>query len=162
MIANTQSGPYSWWESSSAPPGHATAWAGIHPASGQGAAPHAWGMANANMALLDAVATQQSNGDLIVGRGVPARWLAAGHPFGLTNFPGLDGQRLGLRISATATSLTLTMSGAPESGAILLEVPGLTHNVKSASVGTVDEATGVVQVPGSARTVTVKLDHRIG
>ncbi|HMD44915.1 MAG TPA: hypothetical protein VKG43_02050, partial [Acidimicrobiales bacterium] len=42
LIANDQSGPYSWWESSTAP-SPTTPWIGRHPAAGQGSSPHAWG-----------------------------------------------------------------------------------------------------------------------
>ena len=74
MIANGQSGPYSWWESQQFPnPG--SPWAGTHPEAGNGSSPHAWGMANANMVLLDSLAAQRADGSLIVGRGVPGGWL---------------------------------------------------------------------------------------
>ena len=38
MAANSQSGPYSWWESSSAPSSD-TPWIGKHPTAGQGSSP---------------------------------------------------------------------------------------------------------------------------
>ena len=43
MIDHTQSGPYSWWESASAPPEAASPWVGSHPGGGQGSAPHSLG-----------------------------------------------------------------------------------------------------------------------
>ena len=57
MIAHTQSGPYSWWESASAPSA-ASPWIGSHPAAGRGSSPHAWGIANANKVLLDSIVAQ--------------------------------------------------------------------------------------------------------
>ena len=76
MIANGQSGPYSWWESQQFPnPG--SPWAGTHPESGNGSSPHAWGMANANMVLLDSLVAQRADGSLVVGRGVPDAWVRA-------------------------------------------------------------------------------------
>ena len=78
MIENSQSGPYSWWESQQSPnPG--SPWTGTHPESGKGASPHAWGMANANLVLLDSLVAQRADGGLIVGRGVPGLG-AAGRP----------------------------------------------------------------------------------
>ena len=74
MIENSQSGPYSWWESSSIPSA-TTPWIGKHPVAGQGASPHAWGMSQANKVLLDSLVAQSSDGTLIVGRGVPAQWV---------------------------------------------------------------------------------------
>ena len=79
MIANGQSGPYSWWESQQFPnPG--SPWAGTHPESGNGSSPHAWGMANANMVLLDSLVAQRADGSLVVGRGVPDAWVRVGQP----------------------------------------------------------------------------------
>ena len=77
MIANSQSGPYSWWESSSAPSTD-NPWLGRHPASGQGSSPHAWGMSQANGVLLASLVAQRTDGAIIVGRGVPAQWLRGG------------------------------------------------------------------------------------
>ena len=74
MIANSQSGPFSWWESSSAPDPHSP-WVGRHPATGQGSSPHAWGIAGADKVLLDSLVAQRSDGSLVVGRGVPPGWL---------------------------------------------------------------------------------------
>jgi hypothetical protein len=62
MIANSQSGPYSWWESSTAPSAR-TPWIGRHPAAGQGSSPHAWGIAGANKVLLDSLVAQRSDVD---------------------------------------------------------------------------------------------------
>ncbi len=161
MIGHTQSGPLSWWESSSAP-AKADPWVGSHPSSGQGASPHAWGMAEANMVLLDSVATQSSNGDLIVGRGVPAAWLTRGQSIGVTNFPSVGGGRLGLRISSTGRSVTLRLEGTPESRSVLFELPVFVHNVRSTTAGTVNQPTGTVRVPGSTHAVTVRLARPVG
>ena len=54
MIKNTQSGPYSWWESVEAPD-PSSPWIGNHPTAGAGASPHAWGSADANLTLLDSL-----------------------------------------------------------------------------------------------------------
>jgi hypothetical protein len=45
--------------------------------AGNGSSPHAWGMANANLVLLDSLAAQRADGSLIVGRGVPRSGSAA-------------------------------------------------------------------------------------
>ena len=63
MIRNDQSGPYSWWEISTAP--SPSAWIGTHPGTGQGASPHAWGIAEANMVSLDSLIAQRSDGEVI-------------------------------------------------------------------------------------------------
>lgn len=160
MLANTQSGPLSWWESSSAP-SHSTPWVGRHPATGQGSSPHAWGMANDNMVLLDSLVAQESNGDLIVGRGVPNAWLAHGRMIEVTDFPATYGKRIGIKISSNGTSIRLSVRGSRPSGTLLFQLPVFVHNISSSSAGVIDQASGTVSISSSTSTVTVRLDHSV-
>jgi hypothetical protein len=158
MIANGQSGPYSWWESQQFPnPG--SPWTGTHPEAGNGSSPHAWGMANANMVLLDSLAAQRADGALIVGRGVPDAWVGSGHVISLANFPTTGGRHLGLTIRASGAAVTLTLTGQQPSGDVLFQLPAFVGNIASATTGTVDEATGTVTLAPAVKTVTVHLKH---
>src|SRR5450631_841356 len=160
MIANGQSGPYSWWESQQFPnPG--SPWTGTHPEAGNGSSPHAWGMANANMVLLDSLAAQRADGDLVVGRGVPGSWLSGGQPIQLANMPTTDGHHVGLTIRGHGSSVTLTLTGQP-SGPVLFQLPAFVSNIASASAGTVDEQTGTVTLAPTVRSVTVHLKQAAG
>jgi hypothetical protein len=156
MIANDQSGPYSWWESSSAP-SSTTPWTGSHPAAGQGSSPHAWGMAEANKVLLDSLVAESSDGSLIVGRGIPTEWIAPGQSVSVTNFPTTDGHRLSLSISSTGTTVTLTLRGEPPSGSVSFELPDFVGNIAHSTAGSVDQDTGTVTVSAQTRTVAVTL-----
>ena len=156
MIENTQSGPYSWWESSSAPSA-STPWIGKHPAAGQGSSPHAWGMSQANKVLLDSLVAQSSDGTLIVGRGVAAQWLSDGASISVTNFPTTDGKRLSLRISSSGQSVSLTLSGQLPSGQVLFELPSFTNDIAATSSGSIAQDTGTVTLAPSTRSVTVQL-----
>jgi hypothetical protein len=156
MIANDQSGPYSWWESSTAPSA-STPWTGRHPAAGQGSSPHAWGMSEANKVLLDSLAAQSSDGSLIVGRGVPAAWIRPGRSISVTNFPTTNDERLGLRITSADRSVTLTLSGHAPSGPVLFQLPSFINNIRSTSAGSINRRTGTVTVGPHARKVTVQL-----
>jgi hypothetical protein len=158
MIANGQSGPYSWWESQQFPnPG--SPWTGTHPESGNGSSPHAWGMANANLVLLDSLAAQRADGSLIVGRGVPASWVRSGQVIELRNFPTTDGRHIGLVIRTAGTAVTLTLSGSRPSGPVLFQLPAFVNNIASTSAGTVSEASGTVTLSPSVGAVTVHLRH---
>jgi hypothetical protein len=156
MIADDQSGPYSWWESSSTPnPG--SPWVGVHPSSGNGAAPHAWGMANANKVLLDSLIAERSNGSVIIGRGVPNSWVSSGQSFAVTNVPTTHRRRMSFTVRTASNQVTLTLAGQAPSGPVLFQLPAFVGNIASASNGTVDEATGTVTVAATTRTVTVTL-----
>jgi hypothetical protein len=158
MIAEDQSGPYSWWESSSTPnPG--SPWVGVHPSSGNGASPHAWGIANANKVLLDSLVAQRSNGSVIVGRGVPDSWVTPGATFAATNFPTTDGHRSGFTVTTNASGVTLTVTGNTPPGPVLLQLPAFVANIASASTGSINETSGTVTIPAATRTVTVQLRH---
>jgi len=159
MIARTQSGPYSWWESVSAPT-TSSPWIGSHPVTGQGSSPHAWGIAQANKVLLDSLAAQATDGSLLVGRGVPDSWLASAKPITVTNFPTTDGRRVDLNIATSGLAVTLTLGGSRPSGRVLFQLPGFVDNIAATSTGTINEATGTVVVGSGARTVTVRLRHK--
>jgi hypothetical protein len=158
MIANGQSGPYSWWESQQFPnPG--SPWTGTHPEAGNGSSPHAWGMANANLVLLDSLVAQRSDGSLIVGRGVPGSWIRPGRVIRLANVPVADGHHLGLTIATRGNSVTLALSGSRPAGPVLFQLPAFVRNIARASAGSISEQTGTVTLTPSVRTVTVRLRH---
>jgi hypothetical protein len=159
MIANDQSGPYSWWESSTAPA--ASPWIGHHPGAGQGSSPHAWGMSEANKVLLDSLVAERSDGTLIVGRGVPAPWLATGTSISVTHFPTTDGHRIGVVISGHGRSVSLTVTGTP-SGPVLFQLPTFVDNISGTTSGVIDEGTGTVTLTSQTRSVTVTLRVGVG
>jgi hypothetical protein len=161
MIQNSQAGPYSFWESSTAP-SSMTPWTGKHPAAGQGASPHAWGMAGANKVLLDSLVAQRADGALVVGRGIPPSWLGPGQSIAVTNFPTTDGRRLNLTISAGAQSVSLRLRGEGPAGSVLLQLPSFAGNIASASNGIIDRRTGTVTLNPGARRITIELRHPLG
>ncbi len=156
MIANDQSGPYSWWESSQPPA--PSPWIGTHPATGGGASPHAWGMANANKVLLDSIAVQNADGSLLVGRGVPDGWVAPGQSVAVSNFPTTMGRRVNLTITGGQHTVTLSLSGpAAGSEPVAFQLPVFVGNIASASAGTINETTGTVSLAAGQTSVTVRL-----
>jgi hypothetical protein len=157
LIDNDQAGPYSWWEGST-PPSTTTPWIGNHPASGGGASPHSWGIAMGDLGLLDSLVSQQTDGGLIVGRGVPNSWVGFGQRIAVSNFPTTDGQRIGITITSRADAVTLELNGRP-SGPVTFELPAFVNNIKFASAGAVDEAAGAVTVPAGIHLLTVVLAH---
>ena len=155
MLANDQAGPYAWWEGSAAP-ADTTPWIGNHPSSSGGSSPHSWGISLAAQGLLDSLASQMANGTLIVGRGVPNNWLAAGKSIGVSDFPATDGHRLGFLISSTGHSVSLHLTGKP-SGPVVFDLPAFVDNIARTTTGQVNEAAGTVTIPAGTSQVTVGL-----
>ena len=158
MIEHGQSGPWSWWESSSAPDPRSP-WIGSHPATGQGSSPHAWGIAGSDKVLLDSLVAQSADGSVVVGRGVPPQWLTQSAPIAVANFPTTEGKRSSFTIDAHGggSTVTLAIGGAAPTGHILFELPSFVRNVASTSAGTIDQQTGTVTIPPTVRRVTVTL-----
>jgi hypothetical protein len=160
MIRHSQSGPYSWWESVSAP-NPASPWVGSHPRTGQGSSPHAWGMATANNVLLDSLVVQRSDGSVLIGRGVPDPWIRTGKTISVANFASSDGHRLGFAISVRNRAVSLTLTGDHPSGPVLFQLPAFVHNLRRSGSGTVDNPTGTVTLPSGATHITVELLHPV-
>jgi hypothetical protein len=156
MITNSQSGPYSWWESSSAPSAH-NPWVGHHPTSGQGASPHAWGMSQANGVLLASLVAQRADGDLVVGRGIPQQWLDDGRPISVSNFPTIGGRRLSMTIAPHNGTVSLSIHGQAPTGRVLFQLPSFVHDIASSSAGQIDQTNGTVTLPPGTTSVTVQL-----
>jgi hypothetical protein len=156
MVTHTQSGPYSWWESVSAP-STSSPWIGSHPSAGGGSSPHAWGIANANKVLLDSLVAQAADGTLIVGRGIPNDWVTAGKAISVTNFPTTNGNRISIRISASERSVTLTLIGSARS--VLFQLPLFVDNIATSSAGSLVQTTGTITLSAQVRSVTVLLRH---
>jgi hypothetical protein len=130
---------------------------GRHPSTGQGSSPHAWGIAGADKVLLDSLVAQQSNGSLVIGRGVPPAWLHGGSAIAVTNFPTTAGQRADVSIASTGRSVSLTLGGAAPTGSVLFQLPSFVGNIASTSAGSVDQATGTVTLAPALHHVTVSL-----
>lgn len=160
LIKNDQAGPYSWWEGSTAP-STTTPWIGNHPASAGGASPHSWGIAMGDLGLLDSLVSQRTDGGLVIGRGVPNSWVMSGKRIAVSNFPTIDGHRIGVRITTQGNAVTLKLTGTL-AGPVSFELPAFVNNIASASAGTIDNGAGTVTVSATTRSVTVTLAHAPG
>jgi hypothetical protein len=158
MIANTQSGPYSWWESVQAPDPDSP-WVGNHPTAGAGSSPHAWGSADANLVLLDSLIAERGDGTLVVGRGVPDDWVRSHRTIEVTDVPITGGRHLAMTMTTSGRKVTLRLSGARPAGPILFQLPAFVHNLARSDAGTIDPATGTVTLSAGTRHVTVTMQR---
>ncbi|MFD8089135.1 hypothetical protein [Streptomyces malaysiensis] len=156
MITNSQSAPFSWWEG--IPTAGSTNWSpGTHATAGTGSSPHMWGQANASKVLLDSLVAEKSDGQVIVGRGLPTEWLRSGATTSATNVPIAGGHRMGATITSTGSAVKLTLNGDTPAGGVSFQVPGFVGNIASATAGTVNSAAGTVTLPAGTTSTTVTL-----
>ena len=88
---------------------------------------------------------------------MPDSWLGDGEPLAVTNFPTVDGGRLDMTISVHDRSVSLSLRGRMADRPILFQLPVFVRNIKGASSGTIDQATGTVTLDPGRRNVTVEL-----
>ncbi|WP_214104162.1 hypothetical protein [Acrocarpospora catenulata] len=156
MVSNTQSGPFSWWEG--IPTAGTTNWSpGNHATSGTGSSPHMWGQTNASKVLLNSLVAEKSNGQVIVGRGVPSEFLRGGATVKATNVAIAGGNRMGATITSTGSTISLTLSGSTPSGGTQFSLPAFIGNIASATAGTIDNTSGTVTLAPGTTSVTVTL-----
>ncbi len=93
---------------------------------------------------------------------MPNPWVSDSNPIALANVPITGGRRMGLNIATSGTHVTLTLSGSSPAGPVLFQLPAFVNNIASSSAGAIDEATGTVTLPATARTVTVRMTHPAG
>ncbi len=160
MIANTQSGPHSWWESMQPPDPH-SAWVGNHPAAGGGSSPHAWGSANANLVLLDSLVAERGDGTLVVGRGIPNTWISRHQSIAVANVPINRGHHISIGVTTRARQVTLKLRGATPGGPVLFQLPAFVNNLHRSTAGAIDPATGTVTLSATTRRVTVTMRHPV-
>jgi hypothetical protein len=102
--------------------------------------------------------SQQADGALVVGRGVPGSWLTSGRPISVSRFPAADGRRIGVTITGHGDKVTLSVTGKP-TGPVIFDLPAFVGNIAATSAGTVSHSAGTVTIPASTHSVTVTL-HR--
>lgn len=156
MIANTQSGPFSWWENIGVPA--PSAWFGIHPGRGGGSSPHMWGQSSATKVFLESIAAEFYDGRVLIGRGIPEEWLGKGK-IEVKNIPISRNRRLDVTIHSVSPNRVLfQFGGGLPLGDIILNLPVFLNRIQSATAGKVDKMAGTITVPANTRSVTVVLN----
>lgn len=158
MISFGMTGPYSWWES--AGEAEAGKWYGWHPVSGDGSCPHMWGQACASKALLESVLAEKTDGDVMVGRGIPEEWLYDGKVIELDHYPIADNRRIGVRLEGQAQKyIQISFFGDSPKGKWRIDLPVLRANVAAVSGGYLDADSGIVLADGQVRSVRIELKN---
>ncbi len=130
MIENAMSGPFSWWEGIDYP-NPKSPWNIPHAAGGGGSCQHIWGQSTASKALLDSLICQRTNGDVIIGRGIPHEWLFDGAVIEVKKYPIENGKKINFSLSVEADKIKLIVSGGKPSGRIILDLPQNNLEVKT-------------------------------
>lgn len=123
MINYAQSGPFSWWEGVGYP-NKASPWSIPHAATGGGSCQHIWGQSTATKVLLDSLICERSNGEVIIGRGVPREWLCDGAEIEIKKYPLADNRRMGFNLKVSGNQITVSLSGEAPAEGVSVQLPG--------------------------------------
>ncbi len=119
-----------------------------------------WGLGFIRQALLEMCASPKTDGTLIIGRGIPNRWLADGQCVAWKNVLVGRKRKLDLSIRTDGNAVLLEIQGGKPLGDIVFDLPGFVGNIDTVQVdgedvSTFDEETGQVRLPGTMRLARV-------
>jgi hypothetical protein len=178
QIQTTTGGPNAWWEANGSGPNPANPWIGNHAPPEFGACPYGFPISGQQLGLLQSIVatglTASGTGPytytqpLYIGRGIPDTWIAAGQTIAVANltsaFTVSSGARTTYGVSiavsqpASTRVVTVTLTGTPPSGPVLIQLPVfLTTGVTAVTNGSYNAATHTVTATTGANQVTVTL-----
>ena len=162
MIEHAMSGPFGWWEGVDYP--HTSSpWEINHAVGGGGSCQHMWGQSTASKVLIDSLVAEKINEKIIIGRGIPSEWIAAGESISVSNHVVEQGKRIGYTISTAADGKTVTIefTGDTTELPLSIELIAFKNNISSVSTGKVKRESGIVTVPGGTEEVVVTLGEEV-
>ncbi len=178
QIETTTGGPNAWWEANGTGPNAANPWIGNHAPPEFGACPYGFPISGQQLGLLQAIVsaglTASGTGPytytepLYIGRGVPNAWIANGQTTTVSNLTSAfnvgSGARSTYGVSIAVTQpastrvVTVTLTGTPPSGPVLIQLPVfLTTGVNAVTGGTYSAATHTVTASSGATQVVITL-----
>ena len=116
-----------------------------------------WGANFSKQALLQACISVKTDGTVIIGRGIPNHWLKHGDVIEWSNVNVNDNHKINFKITSGRSEVKLQIRGDTPNGEVRFNLPAFKNNIASADAGTTDDEKGVVTLPPSATSVTVKL-----
>jgi hypothetical protein len=119
-----------------------------------------WGLGFTRQALLELCASPKTDGTLIIGRGIPDRWLAHGSRIAWKNVLVGKKRKLDFVIAAEAKGVSLELEGDMPLGEIIFDLPAFKGNIDSVEadgrpVASFDSTSGQVRLPASTRSARV-------
>jgi hypothetical protein len=153
-MLDNQSVPYHWGESfyEAAHPGDWTI-----PATDL----ETWGLGFNRQALLQVCVSNHIDGTVIIGRGIPDRWLNTEKEIAWENVRINSGKSIDLSIFKKGNELHITIYGDNPDGALLIDIPIMVNNIESIETdGKIldkDYKNGKVWFSQDTRSINIKL-----
>lgn len=122
-----------------------------------------WGMGFTRQAILEMCVAVKTNGDVIIGRGIPIRWSKPGNIIEWAEVPINNGKRLDFKLEFADKRVLLSLSGDDPEGNFLINLPVFVNNIALVSIDgktslQFDSTLGIVTAPGQSNAVVVQLN----
>jgi len=159
FLVNNQTAPYQWGESFDRGLNDQD-W--TRPATDY----ETWGLGYDKQALLESCLAVKTNGEIIVGRGIPLHWSKPGDTIEWKDVRINNNRKLDFKIAFEDTEVILELSGDRPQKNIIFDVPALVGNIAKVIIdgkeaSSYDDATGQVVVPSNSSRVKVEFKHKI-
>ncbi|QPK81273.1 hypothetical protein G7Y41_09690 [Schaalia sp. ZJ405] len=120
-----------------------------------------WGTSFTKQSTLQSCVSVTVDGTVIIGRGIPDRWLKPGDVIEWANVNINNGKIVNFRITSAGTEIQLELWGDTPEGDVLFNLPAFTNNIVSATAGSIDQQAGLVRLEPGENNTTVLLQNAI-
>lgn len=156
MIENSMSGPFGLLEGI-LDPSEESQWSINHSAGGGGSCQHMWGQSTSTKVLFDSLIAEKIDEKIIIGRGVPAEWVADGEEIEIKDYSVCKNKKVGYNLSVKGKEVNITFTSDTTDIPFSIKLISFKDNIESVSVGEFDETAGIVVVPAGTKNVTVTM-----
>ena len=119
-----------------------------------------WGASFIKQTILQSCVSVHTDGTVILGRGIPNKWLKPGDCIEWKHVNVNDGRTIDFVIFSQGDTITLELAGGRPVGPVILDLPVLKNNVASTSAGTILPS-GAVRIESEVNRLAVKLRNAV-
>lgn len=162
MIENSMSGPFGWWEGINYPDANSP-WDIASAPGGGGSCQHMWGQSVNTKILYDSLISEKIGDKIIIGRGIPAEWIADGQKVEIQDYSVEGGKKTGYQMSTSGDEISIAFGGDTLDTPFSVELIALRDNIKKVVADGVvlkdgiDVQEGNVLLPAGTKNVTITM-----
>lgn len=122
-----------------------------------------WALGFIRQAMLQMCVSVKTNGDVIIGRGIPDEWVLSGKPIAWQKVRINNGKAINLNINKNGKAIVIRIDGDVNEGNFIVDIPFCKDKIQNVNAegGKVigfDSSTGKATVSGDSRTITLTLE----
>lgn len=121
-----------------------------------------WALGFIRQGMLQMCVSVKADNDIIIGRGIPDKWISSGKPIAWERIRINNGKQIDLDICKVDDSIVINIAGDTNSGNYIVDIPCCVDNIadvkaEGGKLISVDSKAGKAVVSGDTRRIVVKL-----